>query len=212
MKRLRRIIFNALTLLSLLLCVATIVLWGRSYRIQDRLHTIGGGITPANAYHRVMYDICSVQGVNVFQMFAQDVTSYPEEFLQRDVKSGFTKLSWSHVSPRQYSFNYNPDVRNRPLLYRLGLRFSHRIEDSSPSIGYTEIRFPDWLLALLTAILPTAWLARLYQRRRLARVGLCPVCNYDLRATPDRCPECGAVTVSRGCSSEKVESVTRTGC
>ena len=58
------------------------------------------------------------------------------------------------------------------------------------SYGAAEI--PWWSLLLLFSLLPALrWVAR-RRRRSKARRGLYPECGYDLRATPGRCPECGA--------------------
>jgi hypothetical protein len=44
---------------------------------------------------------------------------------------------------------------------------------------------------VLLAILPAVRLLQARKARRRASAGLCPTCGYDLRATPNRCPECG---------------------
>ena len=66
-------------------------------------------------------------------------------------------------------------------------------------IPWHTVTFPLAYPMLLTAAVPaTWWLARLRHRRRLRRrrMGLCERCGYDLRATPDCCPECGAPAVA----------------
>jgi hypothetical protein len=56
--------------------------------------------------------------------------------------------------------------------------------------GTTAFVVPYWFPTVCTG-LASAWLLR--RRLRLGRFGpgLCARCGYDLRATPDRCPECG---------------------
>ncbi len=55
----------------------------------------------------------------------------------------------------------------------------------------------DWLLVAAAALLPAAWLYRRVRMRRSRHPGLCTTCGYDLRASPDRCPECGMVPTSK---------------
>jgi hypothetical protein len=68
--------------------------------------------------------------------------------------------------------------------------------------GFLDSRFsrfnvPYWLLFALTAWLPAVRGLAVHRSRRLRAYrrthGQCLQCGYDLRATPDRCPECGTI-------------------
>lgn len=55
---------------------------------------------------------------------------------------------------------------------------------------WRTIGFPYAVPIILCAMYP------IMQFRRRRREGCCAKCGYDLRASPERCPECGLVTAS----------------
>jgi hypothetical protein len=69
--------------------------------------------------------------------------------------------------------------------------FSQARGDMLDGMTYQFV-FPHWVLLLLLLSWPAkrgwGWL----KLRRRQRNGLCLNCGYDLRASPARCPECGA--------------------
>lgn len=60
-------------------------------------------------------------------------------------------------------------------------------------IGRAALCVPVLLIAVICGVgvmsARMTWRELVIQERRSQ--GLCPQCGYDLRATPDQCPECG---------------------
>lgn len=62
-----------------------------------------------------------------------------------------------------------------------------------------EVALPHWLWVLLAAIPPLIWTRCRLRDRQNTQAGLCITCGYDLRASTERCPECGtAITHAQG--------------
>jgi hypothetical protein len=173
MRRLWRISRGALTILSLLLALAFAGLWVRSYWRAD----VFGWRAP--------------------------VRSDAEFFGFNAVSAGGGTAVWlGYYAPRD-SGDWPPDgwdwnaLASLPPSYADGgktNRFGMTHESfTDPAGRWRRIVFPTWLAALAFAPLPGIVLTRAIRRRRRVREGHCRKCGYDLRATPDRCPECGHV-------------------
>jgi hypothetical protein len=69
-------------------------------------------------------------------------------------------------------------------------QWHRRLDESRISISYGTVVF---LLAIVAFALNSGRLLRLIQGRVWSASKRCSKCGYDLRATPERCPECGTV-------------------
>ena len=107
-------------------------------------------------------------------------------FLSRDYNESGAPAGWSWRSFNSASIGYAGGW----LVPRWGFGYESEVTE----IGrWRIVVFPLWLPTALFALLPTARFLGVVRRRRRDGEGQCTKCGYDLRATPERCPECGAI-------------------
>jgi hypothetical protein len=96
-----------------------------------------------------------------------------------------------------------------PWWNRLGF-FNERSTDNRNTVTrvYEAIGFPHWLPLPLFAMIPALSFSRDRKRRLRQREGLCAKCGYDLRASTDRCPECGT-QIARGMGNLPMHSAAQ---
>jgi hypothetical protein len=114
--------------------------------------------------------------------------------------------SWIFGPERRYTAQWMLAYRApAPLFNRFGFWLSRTISvtESGNVRDAWGLSISYWVLAVVWAIIPAVRLRQLIHdfpnqraRKRSSR-GLCPVCSYNLLATPDRCPECGTVPNSK---------------
>ena len=170
-----------MTILSLLLCLATAGVWVRSYWVNFRLQQ-ASRIEPWQ-----IREVVIGQGRIVWLRSAYANEQPPwgsfELFVGDETVSPYTRPiedDWPGLNSHRFA--------------RWG--FAAMDEEGETFGGrarFTAAMVPMWCAIVPFLILPTPWCWRTIVHCRRGRRGLCLACGYDLRATPERCPECGTV-------------------
>ncbi len=171
---LRYRIYIAVTVVSLVLCVAAAVLWARSLYVSDWVVLI----------HRHAPMQTSGAGAATWNgLFSLQAT---------------LKGKSDYGDPRDTLFQYNRQPTGGPMVYPFDRSAARWVGFGGTwRSGHFLLIVPVWAIVLVSgaAAILSWWRAR--QVRKARRMGLCPACGYDLRASPDRCPECGVLPKPR---------------
>jgi hypothetical protein len=136
--------------------------------------------------------------IYVRTLFATDllsVTRAPQELRLRLGQDFWTAHLTSSNPPPTSSFHFahesSPSLRPGLLSW---LWWDHYI-DHQPTYRTESwrVQLRPWPIVLGLGLICAFQANRAFHKRRISRLGLCPQCHYDLRATPEQCPECGYV-------------------
>lgn len=165
----KRWLFNLAAGISLLLFAATTALWIASqwYFIQ-----IGYCKTVNPMPSSRVFSVCAWPDVILFNTV--QVTYRPP---------GSWRYVGSSEGKRRVSFGTS----------FLGISVNPQYKGTQNDILELNCTFPYWLVLVLAAVLPGLWIASARRSRNGLAYPSCKFCGCDLRATPDRCPECGSI-------------------
>ena len=188
----KRRLLNLLTALSLLLCAAAAALWGRSYFAPDEASWTRHHVS-ADGYKRSDHDLISHRGRLVLRVTSQDFRPLPpgvaepmaDEYRRHD--RGLD-LHRPNLSPPFVMPTGGWWVRRGFSYHKFGGAMTPTIYNEQ-----SQLTAPHGSLVAAAALLPAAYGAQRWRSRRRSRPGACATCGYDLRGTPDRCPECGTI-------------------
>ena len=187
MKRLFGHLFTLASLVSLLVCVAVALLWARSNRL-DVAQVYYNRLPGPDEFYTNYFEAASYSGTLRLRLHHRHVEPVYFRSRPRTLKE-FATL---HPPELRWAGSVGASVDgSRPSGFGAG----HEV--STPRPGYRSdnwyVAVPAWLAMALLLVMPALWMNQVRKTRRARRLRLCPGCGYDLRATPDRCPECGAV-------------------
>jgi hypothetical protein len=176
----KRRLYNALAVTSLVLCLVIVGLWVRSYWRDsqiDRSTTSQRG----NSWKASRLKLRIVAGYIVAS----------RELVLWDGPGDIDP--WGSRPGQWWSSNRPTGIWSGSVSFpkSLGFEFAWDQRGGITNTRYSYVRLPLWLPTLLTASLPAIGLYRGRRARRAEKLNLCPKCGYDLRAAADRCPECG---------------------
>ena len=196
MRRLARYAFTVLSALSLLLCVAVVVLDFKSRRAWYAVvfGPRGSELTDTDVVNGWVCEGHAVDGYVGLMHFAYSDHHGTWHAAVNALARAQAPQPWFYFRTENAKFAHGMPSK---VNFAIGRYWVLDNSSGRSSCFDRLILVRCWAVAIVFLILPGVW-ALGWQRRRMTRRrasrGQCVRCGYDLRASPDRCPECGTVT------------------
>jgi hypothetical protein len=110
-----------------------------------------------------------------------------------EVEGVWWRPPWKVIVPPFGERSDQWSIGNSLFGFLAGYRYLH-LGGREVEIRQIVLTIPWWFIAAIVLARPLSrWLSRWISRRRKKIIDrqICTKCGYDLRASPDRCPECG---------------------